>query len=366
MKNIALFLAAALILAACNNNRKATAQTAPASMAMPMSLETIAVKKTNPQVKLKLPGEIIADQKVAIYAKVNSYVKSLKVDIGSTVSKGQVILELEAPEIGLQIASARSKWRAQEAIYAATKASYERVLQASGTEGAVSGDALDQITAKKLADEAQLEVAKSAYQELRAIEDYLVIRAPFSGVITERNVDLGTYVGPAGKGSDKPLLVLQTADRLRLALSVPEANAPFLNLGDTIHFAVKSLPQKKYFALIARKSGALDSRLRSERIEVDVLNGGRELKPLMVAEATIPLRAKSATFFIPKPALVESNLGVYVVKVENGKTKKISVIKGRALPDQVEVFGELSEGDLILKKASEEITEGMWVPAAAK
>lgn len=363
MRNIIMILLAAVTLSACGGKGKASEQTSAAPMVMPMSFETINIKKTNPQVKMKLPGEIIADQQVAIYAKVNSYVKSLKVDIGSTVSKGQVILVLDAPEIQSQIATARSKWMAQEAVYTATKASYERVLNASKTEGAISNDAIDQITAKKSSDEAQLTAAKSAYNELKAIEDYLVIRAPFNGVITERNVDLGTYVGPAGKGSDKPLMVIQTNSKLRLALSVPEANTPYLNLGDTIRFVVKSLPQKKYFGKISRKSGALDSRLHAERIEVDVINSNNDLKPLMVAEAMIPLQANAPTFFVPKTAVVESNMGVYVIRIENGKTKHVPVTKGRMMPETVEVFGELNEDDAILVKASEEIAEGKDVAA---
>jgi multidrug resistance efflux pump len=103
---------------------------------------------------------------------------------------------LEAPEIQSQAANAKAKWQAQEAIYAATKSNYERVYKANETKGAIARDALDQITARKLSDQAQLNAAKSAYHEVQDINRYLVIRAPFSGVITERNVDTGAYVGP--------------------------------------------------------------------------------------------------------------------------------------------------------------------------
>lgn len=331
----------------------------PTSMPMMMqSFETVSLKKSNPLVPLKLAGELIADQETAIYAKVNSYVKKLHVDIGSEVTTGQIILVLEAPEIQAQLAAAKSKWKAQEAIYIATKSNYDRMFKANETKGAIAKDALDQITARKLSDQAQLEAARSAYQEIQIINDYLVIRAPFNGIVAERNVDLGSYVGPMGKGSDKPLLVLQDNKKLRVSFSIPEANTPYLDLGDSIHFKVTSIPQKKYMAKISRKSGVLDFKLRSERIEADILKIHNELKPLMVVEAMLPLQSHEATFFVPKTALVDSNMGMYVIRVENGKTKNIPVAKGRALPDQFEVFGELNEGDAILMKATEEIVEG--------
>jgi len=347
-----------LTFAACNNNneKKETKK----EMAMPMmhSFETVSIQKSNPRVTLKLAGELHADQETELYAKVNSYVHQINVDIGSTVNAGQVLMVLDAPEIQAQLATAKAKVKAQEAIYIATKANYDRMFEANETEGAIAKDALDQITAKKLADEAQVNAARSVYNELKAMENYLVIRAPFNGVVTDRNVDLGAYVGPMGKGADKPLLVVQNNHKLRLALSVPEAYTPYLNTGDTIRFKVKSLPQRMYAARISRKSGSLDMKLRSEKIEADIMNLNKELKPLMVAETMIPLQAGQATFFVPKTAVIDANLGVYVIRVENGITKNVPVVKGRMLPDKVEIFGELNDGDNILLKASEEIEEG--------
>lgn len=348
------------LLLACNQ----TNQTAEAEEAMPMkmnSFETVAISKSNPVVQLKLAGELIADQETQLFAKVSSYVKQINVDIGSKVKKGQVLIVLEAPEIQSQLASAKSKWKGQEAIYRATKSNYDRMFRANETKGAISKDALDQVIAKKSADQAQLQAAKSVYEELSSIENYLIIRAPFSGVVTERNVDLGAYVGSMGKGNGSPLLVIQNTSKLRLALSVPEVNTPYVKLGDTIHFKVRSIPQKKYSASISRKSGALDTKLRSESIEADLLNANNELKPLMVAEAYIPLMNNMTTFFIPKTALVDSNLGIYVIKIEGGRTKKVSVTKGRMMSETLEVFGNLTEGDLILIKASEEIEEGLKI-----
>ncbi|MFA4869420.1 MAG: efflux RND transporter periplasmic adaptor subunit [Pedobacter sp.] len=352
-----ILVATAATLSACNNAKpeKTKDVKTDKSMMMMNPFEKVTISKSNPLVQLKLAGELAPDQQTDLYAKVNSYVKQIKVDIGSVVSAGQVLITLEAPEIQSQVASAKAKWQAQEAIYLSTKSTYDRMMKANETKGAIAKDALDQITARKLADEAQLNAAKSAYNELRDMDNYLVIRAPFNGVVTEKNVDLGAYVGPMEK---TPLLVIQNTKKLRLSLSIPEANTPYLKIGDTIKFKIRSAPEKKYFAVISRKSGTLDLKLRSEKIEADFLNVNKELKPFMVAETMIGLQNTKATFFVPKTALVESSLGIYVIRVENGKTKNVPVAKGRVMPDQFEVFGELNEGDEILKMANEEMEEG--------
>lgn len=359
--NIVLSTILIALLGACSTKGEKTEEP-QAGMNMPMNFETIKLNKSNPSVPIRLPGELIADQEVQIYAKVASYVQTLKVDVGSKVVQGQVLMTLEAPEINSQLASALSKMKAQEAIYIATKATYDRTIKAAQTEGAVSQDAIDQITAKKDADEAQYTASKSVYQEIKAMENYLIIRAPFSGVITERNTDIGAYVGPAGKGSDRPLLVVQKDAALRLVLAIPEAHTPYIQLGDTVKFSAKSIPQKVFTGLVVRKAGALDSKLRAERIEIDVQNQDNVLLPRMIVDANITLQSKEATYFIPKSALVDSNMGVYIMKIVEGKTQKVSVRKGRTNGMTIEIFGNLNIDDEILLKVSEETKENISIP----
>ncbi|AZB30481.1 efflux RND transporter periplasmic adaptor subunit [Chryseobacterium balustinum] len=364
LKNIIPF-AALMLLAACNTPENKDNKPKPVmeGMGMMNMMETIEISKSNPVVPLKLAGELKPYEQTELFAKVNSYVKNIKVDIGDRVFAGQVLMVLEAPEIVSQIANAKAKVQAQEAIFLSTKATYNRMVKADETKGAVAKDAVDQIKARKLSDESQLAAARSAYNEIRNINDYLVIRAPFSGIITNRSVDLGAYVGPMSKS---PLLIIENNQKLRLNLSVPEANTPYIKIGDTIRFYVRSQPQIKHMALVSRKSGSLDAKLRSEKMEADFINKKNVLKPYMVAETSIPLQNTEATFFVPKMAVVESGMGIYVIRVENGKTKNIPVSKGRMMDDKVEVFGELNQGDKILKMASEEIVEGTAVPHSDK
>jgi len=357
-----ILIVAVSILAACNTKEKndiKNSDTIPKTIENMHLMKTFSIAKSNPIITLKLAGELKPDQQTELFAKVNSYVRQLKVDIGDKVVAGQTLAILEAPEIQSQIANAKAKVQAQEAIYVATKATYDRTLRANETPGAIAKDALDQIKARMLTDESLLKASRSAYNEIKNIQSYLLIQAPFDGTITDRSVDVGAYVGPMSKD---PLLVIENSTKLRLHLSIPEASTTFVNLGDTIHFYVRSKQHKKYMAIVSRKSGSLDEKLRSERIQADFINKNKELKPYMIAESTLHLQNSEPTFFVPKLAIVESGIGVYVIRVVNGKTKNIMVTKGRSVDDKTEIFGDLNEGDIILKIATEEIQEGTNVP----
>jgi membrane fusion protein (multidrug efflux system) len=362
IKYISATLAVAFVLGlvtACGASAHDTDKTAEAEL--PALTETFPLKKDKFSTTIQIPGELIAYQQVDIYAKVSSFVKELKVDIGSEVSEGQLLMVLEAPELLSQMAAAESRLRSQEATYAASNASYNRLVETSKTPGTVSQNDLDLAQAKKNSDLANLEAAKAGSKELSAIRGYLEIRAPFSGIITSRNVNLGAYVGPAGKGSEFPLLTLQQQKQLRLAVSIPEAFTGYVKPDDEVSFKVRSQPAEVYKAKVKRMAGALDLRLRSERVEMDVMNEAKTLLPGTVAEVSIPLMAKDSSFVIPKTALVNSAEGIFVIKVLNQKATRVPVKKGRDINDNIEVFGELHLNDVLITKASEEIKEGVEV-----
>src|SRR5207244_2282795 len=177
-----------------------------------------------------------------LYAKENSFVKKLYVDIGSEVTTGQLLITMEAPELGSQLAGALSNVKSREAIYMASKANYDRLYETNQTPGTVSPNDLEQAAARKNSDLAQWEASKAAYKQVQETQSYLQIRAPFNGVITARNVNPGAYVGPSGKGSEVPLFTLQEQKKLRLVISVPEAYTGYLNNKNEVSFTVKALP----------------------------------------------------------------------------------------------------------------------------
>ncbi|MES2277980.1 MAG: efflux RND transporter periplasmic adaptor subunit [Bacteroidota bacterium] len=361
-----LMLAAAFsILSACHSGTKektgdadSTAQPAAAAF------EVVVAEKGILSTSLQVPGELVPYQQVDLYAKVNSYVKKMLVDVGSEVQAGQLLVTLEAPEINSQLAGAKSRIAQQQAIYLASKANYDRLLSTSKTPGTISQNDLDQAEARKNADYANVEAAKSASEEITANRNYLEIRAPFSGVITARNVNLGAYVGPSGKGSDQPLLVLQQQNKLRLVISIPESSTGGLSTKDEVSFTVRALPNQKFTAKVARLAGALDDKLRSERLEMDVLNTTKKLLPGMYAEVNLPLPGRDSAFVIPKTALVISTEKVFVIRVVNGKAQWVPVQKGMQAGDKVEVHGDLKAGDELIKSANDEIRDGQDIKVA--
>jgi membrane fusion protein (multidrug efflux system) len=320
--------------------------------------DVFSLKKGRLSSSLQIPGELIAYQQVDLYAKVTSFVKKLYVDVGSEVKEGELLVTMEAPELGSQLAGAESNIKSREAIYLASKASYDRLMETSKTPGTISPNDLEQAAARKNSDLAQLQSAEAAHKEITETQNYLQIRAPFNGIITARNVNPGAYVGPAGKGSELPLFNLQEQKRLRLVLSVPEAYTDYLKHKDEVSFTVRSMPGHSFTAAIKRLSGSIDSRLRSQRVEMDVFNDDKKLLPGMVAEVNLPLPAADSTFIVPKSAVVNSTEAVFVIRVVNNQSQRVRVKTGRDANGLIEIYGNLKDGDLLLRAASDEIKNG--------
>jgi membrane fusion protein (multidrug efflux system) len=309
---------------------------------------------------LFVPGELTAFQQVDLYAKVNSFVRKLYVDVGSEVKEGQLLATMEAPELESQLASAESRMKSQEAIYIASKSNYDRIVETSKTPGTISQNDIDQANARQKSDIAQWDAAKAAYKEVGQTLKYLEIRAPFSGVISVRNVNPGAIVGPSGKGSELPIFTLQEQGHLRLVVSVPEALTGYVHDRQEVKFTVKSRPGQKFTATVKRLAGALDSRLRAERTEMDVFPKNKELLPGMVAEVDLPMPARDSTFVVPVSAVVNSTERVFVIRVNGDRQAEwIDVQQGRSQNGKIEVYSnKLKAGDTIVKTGSEELRSG--------
>ncbi|SIR40839.1 RND family efflux transporter, MFP subunit [Mucilaginibacter lappiensis] len=359
---LAVLAVAVSFLSACHSEEKEkeSAEEQQQEAVETPSVELVAVKKGKLSGSVTIPGELIPYQQVDLYAKVNSYVKKLLVDIGSEVHQGQLLVVLEAPEINSQLAGAQSRIKQQEAIYYASKATYDRLVSTSKTPGTVSQNDLEQAEAKKNSDLANVEAAKSAYKEVGANLAYLEIRAPFDGVITSRNVNLGAYVGPGGKSTD-PLFTLQDQKRLRLVVSIPESSTGSLSNKSEVDFTVKALPNQKFTAQVKRLAGALDEKLRSERLEMDVYNKDKKLLPHMFAEVSVPLPGGDSAYVVPKTAVYTSTEKVFVIKVVNHKAIWVDAKKGLTSGDMMEVYGDLKPDDKLVKVASDEIRDGSTV-----
>ena len=335
------------------------------------------VQQLQPRKQVVLPGELKPWNRVNLYANVKGYVRDVRVDRGTWVKKGQVLAQLDAPEVLAEISQAKAQLQAQEASllehatrYRASRMTYQRLLQTSKTEGAVSLHELDQVQARMQADSAMVIVAQGNIQSARSnfqaksqLAHYLTISAPFDGVITERNTSPGALVG-AGEGSSKPLLVLEDSRTLRLTVAIPESYANQLPAHSAVSFMVNAIPEKLFTAQLARSARSLVEESRAMMAEFDVKNTAQELKAGMYAEVKLPLERSMRTLFVPKTAVVSSSEKVFVIRIANNKAEWVPVEKGSVVDSLVEVFGDLQKGQSVVRIASEELRVGQALKGA--
>jgi membrane fusion protein, multidrug efflux system len=318
-----------------------------------------AVQQTGLPDIIKLPGELAAYQEVSIFPKVNGYVKDVKVDIGSHVKKGQLLMTLEAPELEQFTMQAKEKYARTKADLSIDREHYNRLMEASQTPGAVSPLDLSFVKSKVESDSAVSNAAKSNWEMQETMQSYLIVTAPFDGVITERNVHPGALVSAESKDS-KPMLELKEISHLRLQVDIPENLSGSMKDGDTLSFFTSAFPGKKITGYISRKSMNVNTQFRSERVEADVTNENELLTPGMYADILIYSKGNASGFSVPKSSLVTTTERKFVLVIRSGEIHKVDVTSGNESAGIIEVFGNLNKGDSAIVDANDEIKEGKY------
>ncbi|MCW3118001.1 MAG: hypothetical protein JWM28_2083 [Chitinophagaceae bacterium] len=355
MKYISLFVAVLLLITGCTDN-KATEKKAIPETTSPEYHKAIVEKGSVASV-IKLPAQLAAYMEVSIFPKVNGYVKAVPVDIGSKVSKGSLLMVLEAPELEQAVTQAKEKYARSRADFTIDKEHYNRLLEAAKTEGAISPLDLSTIHSKMEADSALCNAEKSNWRMQETMMGYLKVTAPFNGIITERNIHPGALVSALAK--DQPMLELKQLDHLRLQADIPEGIAGNLNDKDTVFFYVSALQGKKMTGTISRKSGNINLQYRSQRVEIDVPNKEGLLSSGMYADLILHPKGNIEVLCVPKSAVVTSTEGKYVFRIQDKKIMKVNVSTGNSSVDKTEIYGELKPGDIIIANANDEIKESL-------
>jgi RND family efflux transporter MFP subunit len=343
----------------------------PAPAAVPVEVVRVTSKAVDRQVKL--PGEFQPYLAVPIYAKLPGFVKRVAVDRGSSVKQGQLLVTLEAPEMLAQIAEAESKAQAlglqraeAEAKLAGAQSTYDHLKAASATPGVVAEN--DVIVAQKTAEAAQalvrsyedsIKAAQAQVQSVKDLEQYLTLKAPFDGIITERNVHPGALVGP-GTGAT-PLLKLHQISRLRLVVAVPEALVGAMVKGARVAFTVPAYPGETFYGVLNLVAHDLDEKTRSMPAELDVKNADLRLGAGMYPEVQWPVRRPQPSLLVPPTSIVTTTERTFVIRVDNGVARWVNVGRGARVGDLIEVFGALKDGDTIVRRGTDEIREGAKV-----
>ena len=304
---------------------------------------------------LRLPAQLNPFYEVSIYPRVTGYIKNLPVDIGSVVKQGELLMEMEAPDVEQNSVAAQERYIKVQATYRASRDNYYRLLNTAKTAGAVSPNDLQVAQSQMQSDSALCNSEKANWMAMESMKDYLIVRAPFDGTITQRNVHPGALVTTGNKMDMKPLLELQQISKLRLQVSVPETFATQLEDAQSVSFVVDALPGKTFTGTISRQANSLDDKYRSESFEIDVSNSGNLLMPGMYAEVMLPLKGHSNACIVPQSAVVISTEKKYVIKVLNNRTILVDVTTGNEDKGMIEIFGDVKEGDSVVEKANDEI-----------
>ena len=304
-----------------------------------------------------------------VEARVPGYVEKVLVDRGSKVRRGQLLVVLSAPEMGSQTSASEASLHQAEADVAQAKAAaagaastYERLLEAAKTPGAVAGNELIQAQKQKeaaqavvQAREASAKAASSQLSSTKEMQAYLRVTAPFDGIITERLVHPGMMVAA---GSHETLLRLQQTSHLRLVVPVPETYVGNLIRGKQVTFHVPAHPGKNYSGTIARIPESLDTQSRSMMVELDVLNGDSSLAPGMYPTVDWPVSSGDNLLFVPSSSVVTTTERTFVITSLNGRAHWMNISKGPASGEQIAVRGDLKAGQSVVKQATDEIREG--------
>jgi RND family efflux transporter MFP subunit len=343
-------------------------------------VSTVAVVSRQLHTTISLPAQLVPFESVDIYPKVTGFVQTVTVDRGSHVKRGQLLVRLTAPELSSQRAQAEAAVRAAQSQLATGQAklasdngTYQHMVAAAKTPGVIAENdvmvANETVSADKglvEAAEQNVAAAREAVRSVSQTESYLMITAPFDGVVTTRNLHPGALIGPAsGQAGAQPILQIVDDNRLRLVVPVPEAQVGDMKEGQQVPFTVPAYPAQPFKAPIKRVSHEVDQNSRTMPIELDVLNRDGRLFPGSFTTVLWPLERGYPTLFVPTSAITTDQQHTFVIRVQGNKAEWVTVQTGQTVEGEIEVFGDLKAGDRVVKSATDAIHSGDVVQVQA-
>jgi RND family efflux transporter MFP subunit len=348
-------------------------------------VEVIEVGRSSSESVIELPGSIQAITEAPILARADGYLQHRMVDIGDRVRTGQPLAEIDAPETDEQIHQAKANLQQAQAAVDQAAANYERG-QADEDLAKVTAQRWSALSAKGVVSRQENDRYQSEYRALTAatkalekalaaqrsnvnaaeanlarldkVQSYRLVKAPFDGVITLRDVDVGALVN----AGNTLLFRIAQIDPLRTYLNVPQANASEVRTGQPARLTVSNLPGREFTGVVARTASALDPASRTLLVEVRVPNPGGALLPGMYARVSLIGARSHAPLRIPSDALIVRGEGTEVAVVRDGHTIHLQKIEvGRDFGDRLEVVGGLREGETIIANPGDVVREGLQV-----
>jgi RND family efflux transporter MFP subunit len=310
---------------------------------------------------LALPGSVQAFTDTPIYSRTNGYLKKWYFDIGSHVRKGDLLAEIETPEIDQQLEQSRAELERMQAnadLAGVTSNRWQTLL----AKHAVSQQEADQTRANYIAAQAAVDASRANVRRLEQLQSYERIVAPFDGVITTRNTDIGDLID-AGSGSANPreLFHVDATGKLRIYVAVPEVYSDSIHDGDSATLTQDSNPDRKISGVIVRNAKAIDHSTRTLNVEVDVDNSKGVLRPGAYVFAHFHLPALGSAVTIPSNTLLFRTEGLRVGVVRGDRVQLLPISIGHDFGNSVEITSGLTAADQVILDPSDSLVNGVEV-----
>jgi RND family efflux transporter MFP subunit len=286
------------------------------------------------------------------------------VDIGARVKEGQLLAEIETPEVDEQLQQARANLETAEANYTIAKITASRWEFRVNT-GSVSQQETDQAKSDLVARKAAADASQSNVRRLEELQSFEKLYAPFDGIITARNTDVGALID-AGASSPKELFHLASINKLRVCVAIPEVYSRAARTGATATFTLDEFPGEVFKGTLVRNANAIDSASRTLLTEVDVDNANGRLLPGAYVFVHLKLPEATRTVTVPSNTLLFRKEGLQVGVVRNGRVELVSVKMGRDSGNSVEIVSEVTESDSVVVSPSDSLMSGTQVNIADK
>ena len=363
---IVLGLIAMLVAGALPRLRQSRdrAQESVAATAVP-TVYTETVRRDTGATKLDMPASINGLHETGIYARANAFVKSLRVDMGSVVRRGDTLALLDMPDVTEQLRQVRATLDQAEATAALARSTLAR-WRTLNDKGVVTPQEFDEKQASANVADASVRAAKANVASLSEVLRFGALVAPFSGIVTSRSIDIGTLVSAGAVTGNKALLTLVQLDTLRVMLSVPQSTAAQVHIGQPASVIIHELGDLVFKGTVALTSRAMDPATRTLLTEIHIVNADRKLLPGMFAHVTLTVPAAGAGIRIPATALIIRADGPQVARVEDGVVHMAKIGLGRDFGSTLEVFSGVDVGAQLIVNPSEQIADGARVRAIAR
>lgn len=328
------------------------------------SVIVIYPKTETPNQDMVLPSSLQAFTESPIYARTNGYLAKWYKDIGSQVRKGELLADIETPEIDQELMQARAARDQAEAQLKLAKSSAER-WETLRKMDAVAQQETDERSSGYIQQQAGLANAVANLRRLEQLESFKHIYAPFSGVITRRNTDIGALINAGNSGTNQQLFNIAQIDPIRVYVDVPELYAPAVHPGVPAKVELAALPGQMFSGKVVRSSDSIDPATRTLRTEIDVPNPRSQLFPGSFAQVHFAVNVATQRFSVPVNALLFRAEGTRAAVVgSDGKVHLKPIVIGRDYGTEVEVLGGVEQNDALILNPSDSLEDGQMVQVA--